>query len=115
MQYLVLAYGDEQRLAAMPAAERDALALAGRASDEALRASGYLLAAYDLRGSCAATVRLQGGRLALAPGPVAQARELLAVFIIRARDLNEAVLVAGRMPYARAGPVEVRPLPEIDE
>ncbi len=111
MRYLLLAYGDEQRLGAMAPDEREALARACRESDEALAASGVLDAAAVLQGAVAVSVRVRHGAVTLAEGPVAPSRErLCAVFTITARDLNEAIRVAAALPQARVGPVEVRPV-----
>jgi hypothetical protein len=114
MKYVLLAYGDEQQLEAMPAGERIALGQACLENDEALRKSGHLLAAEGLQGShSATTVRVQNGRLLIADGPIAATREqLIGIFTISARDLNEAIQVAATMPQARGGPIEVRPLLE---
>ena len=112
MKYVFLAYCDNTLLDALPPAERGALCDASAANDEALRASGHLLAAQGVqRGDMATTVRVQNGDLELDAGPHAQSREELAgLFFIEARDLNEAIQIASQMPQARGGPIEVRPL-----
>src|SRR5436853_1907948 len=117
MRYLFLAYGDETRLDAMSAGERDALGDECMANDELLRKSGHLLAVQGLERSCtAATVRIQNGKVCVASGSVAQTKEqLIGIFTINARDLNEAIRVASQMPQARGGPIEVRPLLEFDQ
>jgi hypothetical protein len=114
MQYLLLAYGDQQQLAALSASQRDALASACQDNDEMLRRSGHLLAAQSLHSSrSATTVRVQNGRLSVDEGPAAVASDqLIGVFFISARDLNEAIQVAATMPQARGGPIEVRPIVE---
>jgi hypothetical protein len=117
MKYVLLAYGDEQRWDAMPASERDALANACLANDEVLRNSGHLLAVEGLQGSRnAITVRVQNGRLSVSDGPYAKTKEqLIGIFTIYARDLNEAIQVAATMPQARGGPIEVRPVVAFDQ
>jgi hypothetical protein len=113
MKYLFLAYGDERQWEGLSDGEREALASACAANDEALRQSGYLLDVQGLRDGRAATVRVQRGQVSVSDGPVAQARErLIGVFTISARDLNEAIQVAARMPQARSGPIEVHPVLE---
>ncbi|HEU5100167.1 MAG TPA: YciI family protein [Roseiflexaceae bacterium] len=114
MQYLLLAYQDERLLDALSANQRDALASACRDSDEMLRQSGHLVAAQSLHSNRdTATVRVCNGQLSVAEGPVAEIREqLVGVFCISARDLNEAIQVAATMPQARGGPIEVRPIIE---
>jgi len=117
MQYVLLAYGDEQQLDAMPSSEREALGNACRANDEALRKSGHLLAVEGLQSSCTTTtIRYEHGQLSIAVGPLAATKEqLIGIFTITARDLNEAIQVAATMPQARAGPIEVRPVVAFDQ
>jgi hypothetical protein len=114
MKYLLLAYGDERLFEAMTAAERETLYRECLASHETMRERGRLLAAEGLQSSrAAATIRVQDGKLSVAEGPVAEMREqLIGVFTIDARDLNEAIQVAATMPQARGGPIEVRPVLE---
>ncbi len=115
MKYVLLAYGDERQLETMPASERDALGQACLENDEALRKSGHLLAVEGLQGShSATTVRIHNGKLLIADGPLAGTKEqLIGIFTISARDLNEAIQVAATMPQAHSGPIEVRPILEI--
>ena len=117
MRYILLAYGDERQLDAMSSSEREALGDACLANDEALRNSGHLLAVEGLQSSrCATTVRVQHGNLSITVGPLAETKEqLLGIFTITARDLNEAIQVAARMPQARSGPIEVRPIMASDQ
>jgi hypothetical protein len=117
MKYLFLAYADERHWSTLPVSERAAIETACRVNDQALRESGYLLAAPGLYGSSTATtVRFQNGRVSLTDGPFAETREqLIGLFFINARDLNEAILVASKMPQARRGPIEVRPVMAADK
>jgi hypothetical protein len=112
MQYLCLVYADEARLAAMPQHEVDALIDETNASNEELRAGGHLLLAQALEQvDGAVTVRVRDGRLSATDGPFAETTEQLGGFLlVEARDLNEAVRIAGRIPSARIGSVEVRPV-----
>ncbi|KPV48247.1 hypothetical protein SE17_39105, partial [Kouleothrix aurantiaca] len=78
MKYVFLAYSDDALLDALPPAERVALCDACAANDEALRASGQLLAAESVqRGEMATMVRVQGGAVEMDAGPHAQSREQL--------------------------------------
>ena len=115
MQYVLLAYEDQQQ-AALPSSEREAFRNACRANDEALRKSGHLLTAEGFQHSCTATtVRFQHGRLSVTVGALAETRaQLVGIFTISARDLNEAIQVAATMPQARGGPIEVRPIEAFD-
>jgi hypothetical protein len=75
-----------------------------------------LLAAEALQSiDTATTVRVRNGRVAFADGPFAETKEQLAGFyLIEARDLNDALQVAARIPPAREGSVEVRPVRNLD-
>jgi hypothetical protein len=112
MKYVLLAYADEQQLDSMSSDERDALGDACLANDQALRTSGRLLSVEGLQGSrTASTVRIHNGSVCVNDGPCIDATEqLMGIFTIDARDLNEAIQVAARMPQARAGAIEVRPI-----
>lgn len=79
---------------------------------EAIRASGHLVACNRLEPPGAATtVRVRQGRLSTTDGPFAETKEQFGgYYLIEARDLNEAIQVAARIPGARLGCVEVRPV-----
>jgi hypothetical protein len=112
MQYLCLVYADEARLNAMPQHEVDALIDETDANNEELQASGHLLLAQALEQvDGAVTVRVRDGRLSATAGPFAETTEQLGGFVlVEARDLNEAIRIAGRIPSARIGSIEVRPV-----
>jgi hypothetical protein len=112
MQYLCLVYADEARVNGMSQREIDALIDETAANNEELRASGQLILAQALEQVDAAmTVRLRDGRLSVTDGPFAETNEQLGGFVlVEARDLNEALQIAGRIPSARLGSVEVRPV-----
>jgi len=117
MKYLFLAYADERQWDAMSNSERDALGSECLANDEVLRKSGHLLAVEGLQsGSTATTVRVHNGKVSITDGPYAEMKEqLIGLFFINARDLNEAIQVAAQMPQARGGPIEVRPMVAFDQ
>src|SRR5262245_60146890 len=117
MRYVLLAYGDEKQLEAMSASERADLQNACLTNDEILQKSGRLLAVQGLQGSrSATTVCVQHGNVSITDGPYAETKEqLVGIFTINARDLNEAIRVAATMPQARGGPIEVRPVLEFDQ
>jgi len=108
VKYLCLVYSEEEKLNAID--DRECLAV----SDE-LRLGGYRLAAEALQPvQTATTVRIRHGRLSLTDGPFAETKEQLAGFyLIEARDLNEAIQVASKIPPARVGSIEVRPVREL--
>ena len=110
MKYLCLVYADERALDAVPDSECVAY-------DESLRESGRCLASEALHPvATATTVRVRNGKLSVTDGPFAETKEQLAGFyMIEARDLDEAIQVAARIPPARVGSVEVRPVRPIRE
>lgn len=109
MKYLCLVYLEEPKLRAVPDSEC-------RACGEGFKASGLLHAAEALQPvSTATTVRIRNGRMSVTDGPFAETKEQLAGFyLIEAKDLNEAIQVAAKIPPAREGTVEVRPVRELD-
>ncbi|HET7922761.1 MAG TPA: YciI family protein [Gammaproteobacteria bacterium] len=110
MKYLCLVYLDEARQAEAP--DRDCVAF-----DTGLRAEGRCLASEALQPvATATTVRVRNGQVAITDGPFAETKEQLAGFyMIEARDLNEAIQIASRIPPARVGSIEVRPIRPIRE
>ena len=112
MKYLCLVYADEAQLNVMPQTEIDVLIDETAANNEELQASGQLILAQALEHVAAATtVRVRNGRLSATDGPFAETNEQLGGFVfIEARDLNEAIQIAGRIPSARIGSIEVRPV-----
>jgi hypothetical protein len=85
-------------------------------NDEALRRSGHYILSDALKSPEAATsVRIRNGKLSVTDGPFAETKEYLSGFIkIEARDLNEAIQVAGAIPLARVGTIEVRPVEHLE-
>lgn len=79
---------------------------------ESIRRSGHFVSANRLKpADTATTLRVRDGRVAVTDGPFAETKEQLGgYFVIEARDLDEAVAVASRIPGARIGCVEVRPI-----
>jgi hypothetical protein len=110
MKYLCLVYLDEARLAELP--DEDCVEFDGE-----IRASGHCLASEALQSvHTATTVRLRGGQMSVTDGPFAETKEQLAGFyMIEAADLNEAIRIAARIPPARVGSIEVRPIRPIRE
>lgn len=108
MKYLCLVYLDEQNLHGIHDSEC-------KACGDALRQGGHHLAAEALQPvHTATTVRVRNGKLSVTDGPFAETKEQLAGFyLIDARDLNEAIQLAARIPPARVGSVEVRPVREL--
>ena len=112
MRYLCLIYFDEQKLADMPPAERNALNAAHLDFNDSLRESGHFLIAEALDPpSTGTSIRMRDGRPIVTDGPYAETKEMLAGFyVIEARDMQQAAEIASRlpaMPYALR--VDVRP------
>jgi hypothetical protein len=114
MKYILLAYRDEKWWEAMSAGERAAFEEACQASERDLSLSLHLIDVKGLQNDNALTVRVLNGQVSLNGGPVAGGQEqLVQLLFIQARDLNAAIQIASRMPQARAGSVELRPIMEI--
>jgi hypothetical protein len=109
MKYLCLVYLEKDKFTAVPDRE---CADCG----EGLRKSGMLLAAEPLHPvDTATTVRVRNGQVSVTDGPFAETKEQLAGFyLVEARDLNEAIQVASKIPPAREGSIEVRPVRELN-
>lgn len=110
MRYLCLVYGEERKIGEVD--DRKCLAY-----DSELRERGHCVASEALEPvATATTVRVRNGRLSVTDGPFAETKEQLAGFyLIEARDLNEAIQLAAKIPPAEVGCVEVRPIRPIRE
>src|SRR6266853_135876 len=108
MKYLCLVYLEEQKLDAVP--DREC-----KACGDALREGGHHIAAEALESVHTATpVRVRNGRVSVTDGPFSETKEQLAGFyLINAKDLNEAIQLASKLPPARVGSIEVRPTREL--
>jgi hypothetical protein len=116
MKYLCLIYDDETKVGSMPQDTADAFMQEYFSFSDAIRQSGHYLGGNALQPvSTATTVRVRNGRTSTTDGPFAETKEQLGGFyLIEARDLNDAIQVAARIPSARLGSVEVRPIMEFD-
>ena len=112
MKYVCLVYCEESRLFSLPESPTDAECMAVGAD---LRAAGQMLGGNALESvHTATTVRVRQGKLSVTDGPFAETKEhLVGFYLIEARDLNEAIAIAGRIPPARVGSIEVRPVREL--
>jgi hypothetical protein len=100
----------------MSRSESDAFMGEYNAFTEDIRKSGHYVDGNALQPvHTATTVRVRGGKLSTTDGPFAETKEQLGgYYMIEAKDLNEAIQVAGRIPSARMGSVEVRPIHVFD-
>ncbi|HVO38471.1 MAG TPA: YciI family protein [Spirochaetia bacterium] len=112
MRYLCLVYQDEAEVGALSRREYETLMDDSRARDEARRRSGRYLSWAALQPvRTATTLRMENGRVTTTDGPFAETREQLGGFVlIEARDLDQAIRLASRIPPLRAGCIEVRPV-----
>jgi len=112
MKYMLLVYGDEQ---ASDEAEKEACYQESTQVANQIRATGRYLAASPLHPvSTATSVRVRDGKRLVTDGPFAETREQLGgYFLVDVRDLDEAIEIAERLPGARLGTVEIRPVMEI--
>jgi hypothetical protein len=112
MKYLCLIYDEERDWAAMPRSESDAYLAECMSAQERIVADGHFIAGEALNQvATAVTLRIRNGKLSTTDGPFAETKEQLGGFyLIEARDRDEAVQVAARIPAARTGCVEVRPV-----
>ena len=109
MKYLCLVYLEPDKLHAVP--DRECTNCG-----QGLRERGVLVAAEALEPiETASTVRVRNGKLLVTDGPFAETKEQLAGFyLVNAHDLNEAIQIASKIPPAREGSVEVRPVRELN-
>jgi hypothetical protein len=117
MRYLCLIYDDEKKLSGMSKSEGEAIMGEYFAFTEGIKKSGHHLGGEALQPvQTATTVRVRNGKVSTTDGPFAETKEQLGGFyLIKARDLNDAIQVASKIPSARLGSVEVRPIQEFDE
>ena len=112
MKYMLLIYHDERALSEPERAE--CYAESTQLAHE-IQSSGHYLGANPLHPTAMATsVRVRNGKRLVTDGPFAETREQLGgYFLIEGKDLDEAIAIAARIPMARKGTVEVRPVIEI--
>jgi hypothetical protein len=115
MKYLCLIYIDEALRQKMPKAEADKIFGEFVAFTESIRGSGHYLGANRLQPTNAATtVRVRSGKTLTTDGPFAETKEQLGgYYLVEAASLEEAIGVAARIPSARFGSIEVRPVMEL--
>jgi hypothetical protein len=112
MRYLCLIYENEKEWESKPQSELEAVMGEYFTFTENIRSNGKLVAGEALQPTpTATTVRVRNGKISTTDGPYAETKEQLGGFyLIDAKDLNDAIQVASRIPGARDGAVEVRPV-----
>jgi hypothetical protein len=112
MKYMLLIYGDEK---SWKESEREACYKESAQLCQELNNRGQYVSASPLQPVASATsVQVRGGKPIITDGPFAETREQLGgYFMVEAKDLNEAINIAAKIPGARKGTVEIRPVMEI--
>ncbi|MBP6630924.1 MAG: YciI family protein [Kofleriaceae bacterium] len=112
MQYLLMIYDEEKKWSDMPQDEQGRMFGEYLEFTKGLRASGHFIAGDALQPvSTATTVRVRAGATTRTDGPFAETREQLGgYYLVEAKDLDEACAIAARIPSARIGSIEVRPV-----
>jgi hypothetical protein len=113
MQYLLMIYGNEAALETLTPEEGHAMMKEYEAFTQSIVASGHYRAGERLeRSQAATTVRLKAGQLVTSDGPFAETKEQLGgYYLVEAKDLDEAIRMARRVPSVRfGGSVEIRPV-----
>jgi hypothetical protein len=115
MKYLCLVYHEESQIAAMPERDFDEHVASVLEYREELKSSRHYIASGALQFvESATTIRVRKGKMSITDGPFAETKEQLGGFyLIEAADLNEAVRLAAKMPPARLGSIEIRPIREL--
>ena len=117
MNYLLLIYENERVMNDMPPEEQGRVFAEYHAFTEGIVKSGHFKAGDALQPVATATsVRVKDGKVVTTDGPFAETKEQLGgYYLIDAEDLDEAVAIAARIPAARVGTVEVRPVMVFDQ
>lgn len=112
MQYLLLIYGNEVLFDKMTPAEQDKISQEYMDLSNSIAHSGHLRGGNELdRISKAKTVRVRQGKRSVTDGPFAETKEQLGgYYLVEAKDYDEALALAARIPSARWGSIEVRPI-----
>jgi hypothetical protein len=112
MQYLLLIYDNEADWTKLPEADKNAMYQEYGQFTQSIMQSGHHKAGHQLQPiSTATTVRVRDKKRVVTDGPFAETKEQLGGFyMIEAKDLDDAIAVAARIPSARVGSIEVRPI-----
>jgi len=115
MKYLCLIYSDESQWPKLPKSDGETMMAEYGEFTAGIKKSGHYVGGNRLQPTAtASTVRIRNGKLSTTDGPFAETKEQLGgYYLIDARDLNEAIQVAAKIPGARFGSIEVRPIAEV--
>ena len=117
MRYLCLIYENEKAWETLPPAESEAIMGEYFAFTEGIRSNGKFVSGEALQPTqTATTVKVRNGKVSTTDGPFAETKEQLGgYYLIEAKDLNDAIQVASKIPSARHGAVEVRPVVDFSQ
>jgi hypothetical protein len=112
MRYMLLIHDEEKAFQKLSEADRNAIYAEYRQFSQEISASGNYVSGSELQPTSAATsVRVRDGKRLVTDGPFAETREQLGgYYLVEAKNLDEAIALAARIPSARTGTIEVRPL-----
>jgi len=112
MKYILLIHDEEKAWEQMSEDEKNAVMSEYRKFSEAIQSSGHYITGAQLQPvSTATSVRIRDGKRLVTDGPFAETREQLGgYYLVEAKDLDEAIALAARIPSAKMGTIEVRPL-----
>jgi hypothetical protein len=115
MKYILLIHDDEKAWGKLPEAERQKIYGEYGLFSAELKAAGQYLAGSQLQPTTTATsVRVRDGKRLVTDGPFAETREQLGgYYLVEAKNLDEAIGLAAKVPSAKMGTIEVRPLVEM--
>jgi hypothetical protein len=116
MKYLCLIYDDERAMGTMPKAEMEAMMGEYFAFTDGVKKSGHYLGGEALQPTqTATTVRVRGGKMSTTDGPFAETKEQLGgYYLVEAATLDDAIRWASKIPDAKTGSIEVRPVAQYD-
>jgi len=117
MKYMLLIHDDEKAWAKLSEAERGKIYAEYGQFGQSVKTSGNYLAGAQLQPTTMATsVRVREGKRLVTDGPFAETREQLGgYYLVEAKDLDEAIGIAARIPSAKMGTIEVRPVGEMGQ
>jgi hypothetical protein len=112
MQYLLLIYGNEKHYGTMSKSEQDKVMQEYMDYSKSIAQSGHMRGGNELDMTAKAkTVKVRDGKQLVTDGPFAETKEQLGgYYLVEAKDVNEALALAARIPSARWGSIEVRPI-----
>ena len=116
MQYMLLIYDNEAGMKRATEGDQRVMMKSYREFTDSITKSGHMKAGDALQPTSTATcVRIRDGKTLTTDGPFAETKEQLGgYYLLQARDLNEAIQLASRIPGARLGSIEVRPVMEVN-